>query len=234
MAKAYRAKHDVSFPRVLSRSGEGENATEATEGTNYPAGSIVRHDTLPRHVQERVESGDLDHTLEPMSDEDAEATEGYGDVEPEYGVFVAEHEAEAHALEAAGHYVVPQEQVMEVLSSGEEHKARYQAAVKEAGLDRRPNQEFLAQERERVPDHVLYGAQTPAGVPHNRGPEQMQPDEGDEEGAREDGTQTQGGSAVRARPQFGRESEAVGPEAEGQPVNVQQPPAEGGQPGQAV
>lgn len=194
MAKAYRIKQDVSFPRVIARTGDGDDAEYTTEGSNYAAGSILHHRTLTPRDAKRAESGELDHLLEPLSDEEADAYEGFdGSQEPEVGIFVPEHEAEQHALEAHGHHIVPKEQVLEAMSAGEEHSARYQQAVKEAGMDHRPNQEALAQPRPRVPDEVLYGGQTPSGAQHNAGPD-PEPDSDEGEGSEE---------PTRPRPDFG-------------------------------
>jgi hypothetical protein len=201
MAKAYRVKHDVSFPRVISR-GE-EEGEYATEGANYPAGSILHHNTMTPRDQRRAEEGDLDHLLEPLSDEDASNYEGYdGSQEPEVGVFIPEHEAEAHALEAAGHHVVPKSQVLELQARGQEHAARYQEAVKDAGMDRRPNQEFLAQERDRIPDEILTGSESPSGAPHNPGPEERPDSPQTQENAGEDSSPEE---AARPRPLFGNQ-----------------------------
>lgn len=174
MAKGYRTKHDVSFPVVVARTGEGEN-DYAAEGRNYPAGSLVYHDTLPPYLQKQAQEGKLDHVLDPIEDdEEFEHESNYVQAgEPEFGIFAAEHEAEAHALREAGHHVIPKQQLLESLSAGAPHAERYQNAVKEAGLDRRPNQEWMAQaesESGRIPDHFLQGAETRSGMPHNRGP----------------------------------------------------------------
>lgn len=211
MAKSYRAKRDVTFPRVLSSTGEGEDFTEVVEGTNYPAGSVISHNTLREFDKGRAERGELEHLLDPMDDEEAESAQAYTG-EPEHGIFIPEHEAEAHALLVAGHQVVPKEQALESLSSGEEHAANYQRAVREHGLDHRPIQEHLAQVgQERVPDEVLYGAETPAGVPHNRGPAHEENDTSQAP----PGNAEQVQEAPRARPQFDRgESEAAGPGTE--------------------
>lgn len=172
MAKGYRAKHDVSFPRIVARVSDDD---WAAEGTNYTAGSIIPHDSLPPHVQKRIENGELDDTLDPMDDDEYESEASYSEGgEPEFGVFVAEHEAEAHALRMAGHHVIPKSQVLESLSAGQEHAARYQDAVREHGMDRRPMQEAMAKaegDEGRVPGHLLEGLETRSGIPHNRGPQ---------------------------------------------------------------
>lgn len=167
--KAYRAKVDVSIPRPISRlSKEGEEEVWATEGVNYPAGTHVLSENMTPRDRERAEKGELDHLLEPASLEDAQnAPVG----EPEFAVFVPEHEAEAHVLETYGHGIVPGEQQLEMMSAGAENARAYQEAVKGAGLDERPVQTMLAQERERVPDEILEGAETRTGMPHNREPQ---------------------------------------------------------------
>jgi predicted DNA-binding protein (UPF0251 family) len=177
MADAYRAKADVSIPRPVAKlSGEGDEAVYATEGVNYPAGSHILASNMEPHVRKRAEAGELDHLLEPASLEDAQnAPVG----EPEFAVFVPEHEAEAHVLEQYGHTIVPQEQELEVLSLGAERAAEYQQAVKDAGLDRRPAQEVMQAERERVPDEVLEGHETRTGLPSNREPVIQYEPEGD-------------------------------------------------------
>jgi hypothetical protein len=127
--------------------------------------------------RKRAENGELDHVLQ---ESDQELPEGYisGGVfnEPEQGVFIPEHEAEATALKIAGHVVVPKEQEMELLSSSAKHDREYQEAVKEHGFDRRPVVEMLQQDVPRVPDEMLHGGETRTGLPHYRGPEGGQED----------------------------------------------------------
>lgn len=207
MANYYRAKQDVSIPRVVSKiSGEGENAQYETEGQNYPAGAVIRASEMTPHHREQAESGKFDHVLEAVSDEDAENF-GPGADEPEFGIFIAEHEAEAHALEQYGHHVIPREQELEALSASAEHVAAYQRAVKEAGLDRRHAQEAMhPNQRQRVPDHVLYGAETRTGQPHNRGAAEDQGYEGDE--GEEGGDQSEQEVAARPRPSLVSEQQS--------------------------
>lgn len=213
MAKAYRTKRDVSFPRVLSTTGskEGGDYFEATEGVNYAAGGIVPHHSLPSFVKDEIEEGNFDHVLEPIEDDDEAASELEGVQDEEYGVFVPEHEAEAHALFAAGKGVVPKDQAMELDTATEEYHHQYQQAVKDQGHDRRPVQEYLAEAAvERFPDEVLTGRETHAGLPHERHPEGF---DNPEEGQQEEAPGGDDGQAVRARPNFERNSEADGPEA---------------------
>lgn len=210
MAKAYRTKRDVSFPRVLSTSGsrEGGDYFEATEGTNYAAGGIVPHDSLPSFVKDQIEQGAFEHVLDPIEDDDEAASELAGVQDEEYGVFVPEHEAEAHALFAAGKGVVPREQAMEELGNDtEEYHRQYQAAVKEGEHDRRPVQEYLAKAaQERVPSEILTGRETNAGLPHERHPEGLE-----SSGEEEDDQQS-----VRARPNLERNSDDGSDGASGQ------------------
>lgn len=193
MAKGYRTKHDVAFPVVIAKVSDDDYATE---GRNYPAGSIVHYETLPPHVQKRVDSGELDDTLEPMEDDEFESEQSYTQADPEFGIFVAEHEAEAHALREAGHHVIPKDQALESMSSGQGWARQYQDAVRERGLDRRPMQEEMAKAEGpegRVPDHLLHGLETRSGTPHNRGPvhqqrddEEYEDDEGQDESESEE------------------------------------------------
>lgn len=174
MAKAYRARHDVTLPRVIAEvDREGQDPLLETEGITYPVGSAVLEKNMTPRDRKRAESGELDHLLEPLdvSDEQVDQIASSGGGEPEFGVFVAEHEAEAHALLQYGHHVVPDDQVQEVQASGSQHAADYQRAAAEHGLDRRPAQEAMAQPRERVPDELLTGGETRTGAPFNRGPE---------------------------------------------------------------
>jgi hypothetical protein len=194
--KAYRAKHDVSFPRVIAKVGEGDRMEYVTEGTNYAAGSVILHDDLPPHVQKGIEDGSLDHLVEPLegelrADEVEAVRRSVAMGEPEFGVFVAEHEAEAHALEQYGHAVVPKDQELELLSSSEDYHRQYMDQVKEHGMDRRPNQEATSPEnRQRIPDEMLAGGGTRSGLPYNQGPVQVpsvqeeNPEEGSGEAAR--------------------------------------------------
>jgi hypothetical protein len=233
MPEYYRAKQDVSIPRVVSRiHGEGEDAQFETEGVNYPAGSLIKVSEMTPHHRERAESGDFDHLLEPVSGEDAEAY-GPGADEPEFGIFVAEHEAEAHALEQYGHHVIPKEQELEALSGSAEYARQYQQAAAEAGLSRRANQEAMHPDnRERVPDEVLYGAETRTGQPHNRGPEQsFEGQDGDEqEQVSEDNAQ-----AARPRPPAsGEEQVGVGDQGPaGEPVDPETAPVQPTAPAEA-
>jgi hypothetical protein len=170
-ATAYQALTDVTIPRVIARVGEGENAETVTESVNYPAGSVVMADSLTARDQERVTGGELAHLLRPLSEDEAKQAGNVPAGEPEFGIFIPEHEAEAHALEQYGHVVVPKEQELEALSSGADYAAAYQSQVKAAGLDARPNLEASnPANRQRVPDQLLLGAETAGGLPHNRGP----------------------------------------------------------------
>jgi hypothetical protein len=183
MAKAYRTKADLAIPVVVS---QGDDDQEVTTGETYNVGSIVREEQLSKFHRKQLEEGRLDDLFEPVSDEEAEEALNNSNLqgaEPEYAVFVPEHEAERTALQIYGHAVVPREQFMEVASAGEQHFADHMAQVKEQGLDRRPVQEHMAQVGEqRVPDELLTGGETGAGVPYNRGPAEMEPaaDEYDE------------------------------------------------------
>lgn len=214
MAKAYRTKRDVSFPRVLSTTGnkEGGDYFEATEGINYAAGGVVPHDSLPSFVKDQIEQGGFDHLLEPIEDDEEAASELEGVQDGEYGVFVPEHEAEAHALYAAGKGVVPKEQAMELGAETEEYHRQYQQAAKEHGLDHRPAQEFLAEAaQERVPEEILTGRETNAGLPYERHPEGF---DDAEEGRQDESPGGDDRQAVRARPNLERNSETEGSEAE--------------------
>lgn len=174
-ATAYQALHDLTIQRVISRVGEGDDAEVVTESVNYPAGAAVMADSLTPRDQERAAGGDLSQFLRPLSGDEAQAAASAPVGEPEFGVFIAEHEAEAHALEQYGHVVVPEDQAMEAMSAGAEHQAEYQTAAREAGLDARPNLEASnPANRARVPDEMLQGAETRSGLPHNRGPVQEQ------------------------------------------------------------
>jgi hypothetical protein len=179
MAKGLRAKVDVSFPKVIAQTGDNDFATE---GANYPAGSLIAWETLPPHVQKSILSGEKDSLVEAVEDEQ-EFDEGYAvqqGGEPTVGVFVPEHEAEAHALRNAGHIVIPKQQALEAAAAGQDHARAYQQAVKEHGLDQRPAQAHMAKaesDEGRVPEHWLGGMETRTGLPHNRGPQQAQQEE---------------------------------------------------------
>jgi hypothetical protein len=204
MAKGYRALADVSFPKPIAQISEND---WATEGVNYPAGSLIPEDHLTPYVRERAESGDLDHILEPVEDDEFDQNyEIQKGGEPTTGVFIAEHEAEAHALRMGGHIVVPRDQAIEAAAAGQEHARRYQEAVKQHGLDERPMQAHMARaesEEGRVPDHYLTGMETRTGLPHNRGPETAF------EGSDEDGEDQEGS---------GQDSEEDRPAARPRPV----------------
>lgn len=171
MAKTYQALVDVSIPKPVTQLDPDKPDSDwVTEGATYAAGSLISEDWLTPRDRKRIENGELSHLFQ---ESDQEIPEGYtsGGVfnEPETGVFIAEHEAERTALEAGGHVVVPDDQKMELLSSSAEHDRQYQEAVKEQGYDRRPVLEHLQQERPRVPEEMLHGRETGAGVQHYRG-----------------------------------------------------------------
>jgi hypothetical protein len=212
MAKAYRARVDVSFPRVIAVvKRQGEDDLHETEGVNYSAGSYILEENLTPRDRARAEAGELDHLIEPVDREEADRG-GYHD-EPEFGVFVAEHEAEAHALEQYGHHVIPREQELEALSSGAQYAADYQRAVRDAGYDRRPAQEAMAQERERVPEGLLAGSETRTGTPFNRGPEDYSSQQSAQQG--QEGGEEEQQPSPRPRPgsqEFGQEQQYGQPE----------------------
>jgi hypothetical protein len=214
MAKYYQARQDVSIPRVVSTTGEGDDATHETEGVNYNAGSMVRAEDMTPRDRKRAESGELEHLLIPL-DEDQARQLAAGGEEPEFGVFIAEHEAEAHALEAYGHQVVPADQALEAASASAEHARAYQEAVKEHGLDRRPAQEAMAQDRERVPDEWLQGAETRSGLPHNRGPAEQQGGESEQDDG-DDGSESSESTATATRPRPGAENTASDSDSQSQ------------------
>jgi hypothetical protein len=169
MPNAYRARRDLTIPIVV---GQDED-NEVTTGENFTAGSLIGAHQLTKYHREQVEAGNLDDLLEPVDMEESEINAGNRPNimgEPEFGVFFPEHEAERTALQVYGHVTVPRDQELEALSSGEQHFADHMASVQEQGLDRRPVQEHMAQVEQRVPDHLLAGGETQAGMPHNRGP----------------------------------------------------------------
>lgn len=170
-SKVYQATADVSIPKPVAQlDPNDENSDWITEGVTYPRGALISEDWLTPRDKKRAEAGDLSHVLQDSDQEIPEGAQAVGAFnEPEQGVFIPEHEAEATALKIAGHVVVPKEQQMEMLSSSAQHQAEYQAAAKEAGADQRPVVEMLQQDTPRVPDEVLYGAETPTGLPHYRG-----------------------------------------------------------------
>lgn len=185
--KVYQATADVSIPKPVAKVDPSkEDSDWVTEGMTYPRGSLISEDWLTPRDRQRAEAGELSHVLQDSDQELSEdVVPGGAFNEPEQGVFIPEHEAEATALKIAGHVVVPKEQQMEVLSASAQHHADYQAAVKERGLDKRPVVEMLQQESERVPDEVLYGAETPTGLPHYRGVEGEQGQDDDEDSEEE-------------------------------------------------
>lgn len=199
-ASAYRAITDVSFPKVVAKISDDDYAVE---GVNYPAGSLIPHGNLTPRDQKRAESGELDHLLAPVNDGEYDRSLDF-ESEPEFGIFVAEHEAEAHALREAGHHVIPKTQVLESLSGSAKHVADYQAAAEAAGVTERPAQAYMAQAESdagRIPDHLLHGTETRSGMPHNRGLQNPpEDDEGVEEGSDDSPT-------TRARPDRSTQSE---------------------------
>jgi hypothetical protein len=201
--KGYRAIADVSFPKPIAQISEDD---WATEGVNYPAGSLIPEDHLTPHARKQAAAGELSHVIEPV-DEDSfdQEFEHQQSGEPTTGVFIAEHEAEAHALRMGGHIVVPQQQALEAASTASEHHARYQAAAKEYGLDRRPAQEAMAAaetDEGRVPDEFLHGMETRTGLPHHRGPGPAGVQQEDQEENEDSGSESEDSTAPRPRPDF--------------------------------
>jgi hypothetical protein len=214
MAKVYQAVADVSIPKPVAKlEPDKEDSDWVTEGVTYPRGALISEDWLTPRDRKRAEAGELSHVLQESDHEIPEGAEAVGAFnEPEQGVFIPEHEAEATALKIAGHVVVPKEQSMELLSSSAKHAAEYQAAAHEHGADRRPVVEMLQQESERVPDEMLYGSETPAGTPHYRGAPggqgQDDDDDSEENGSEENDSDSEDGdSEVAARPAPGSSEE---------------------------
>lgn len=225
MAKVYQAVRDVSIPKpVAPLDPSKEDGEWVIEGVTYPAGALISEEWMTPRDRKRAENGDLAHVLQ---ESDQELPEGYvtggAFIEPDHGVFIAEHEAEATALAMGGHVVVPKEQQMELLSSSLPHDRAYQEAVKEHGFDRRPNVEAMQQiGSERVPDEVLMGGESPSGLPHHRGAE------GDQENAleanreqvseSESSEEENSGGASRPAPGSSENSESQSQQAESQTV----------------
>lgn len=219
MAKAYRVRSDVSIPKVTATHGEGRDAVHDVQGVNYVAGSVVLAEHMTPRDRDRAENGELDHVLEPMGDEELQDGIPAPTGEPEFGIFVAEHEAEAHALEQYGHVVVPNDQVLEAQASGLEYARQYQEAAAQHGLDHRPNQEMMAQPRQRIPDEMLVGAEQRSGVPFNRGPEGFGDSQESEnaEGDDGEGSNDSESPSPRQRPGSGATENAEGEnQSEGQ------------------
>jgi hypothetical protein len=246
MPDAYRVKQDVSIPRVIGKFGKGEDATYETEGVNYSAGSYVLAENMTPRDQERASNGDLDDLLEAVDLDEANSGPSSRVGEPEYGIFIAEHEAEAHALEQYGHIVVPNDQALEAQAAGAEYARQYQDAVKEHGLDRRPVQEMLAQPREEIPMEMLQGAEHRTGYPFDPGPRGQQGSQAQHQDTDRDDSDTESQDesrsgeveqrvgeqereqtqAPRPRPGSNYEDEQPRPQqtenTEGMPVNPQQ------------
>lgn len=138
MAEAYKLKADASFPQAIRQADELADGTAVYEtvGRNYPEGSYVLASEMTPRDRERAENGDLDHLLESASVKDAEAYNA--SVDPQYGTFIPEHEAEAVVLEEYGHQIVPRDQVIEAKSAGAEAAKNNLEAAKAEGRDERP------------------------------------------------------------------------------------------------
>lgn len=136
---AYKVKADVSLPRAIREVetlAGGEKVYE-TEGRSYAAGQYVFAEDITPPLREKIENGDLDHLLEPVSREEAEK----GQVETaqaEFGIFIPEHEAERVVLEEYGHQIVPRDQVLELKSAGADAAKEAQEEAKSDGADERP------------------------------------------------------------------------------------------------
>lgn len=105
-AQAYKLKVDKTLHRVLRVAGELADGTKLyeKEGVNYAAGSYVLASSLSPRDKEKVQNGELDDVLEPVSLEEAQAA--LGAVDAPKGSFVPEHEAERVVLEGSQHEVV--------------------------------------------------------------------------------------------------------------------------------
>lgn len=138
MAEAYKAKVDVSLPRALRELEElvdGQKLYE-TEGRTYDAGEYVLAEDITPPLREKAEKGELDHLLESVSREEAEAAIQAN--QSDVGVFIPEHEAERVVLEDAGHTIVPRDQVLELKSAGADAARDALEAAKADGADERP------------------------------------------------------------------------------------------------
>jgi len=178
---AYKLKADASFPQAIRKADELADGTEVFEtvGRNYVAGSYVLASEMTPRDRERAESGDLDHLLEEASVKEAE--EYRASVDPQYGVFIPEHEAESVVLEEYGHQIVPRDQVIEMKSAGAEQAKENLEAAKAEGRDERPgitapevpsladisrgDASATDVDTEHVPDEKLEGVEQPPGVP---------------------------------------------------------------------
>jgi len=179
--EAYKLKADASFPRAIRKAVnvDGVELVE-TEGRTYDSGSYVLADDLTERDRERAENGELDHLLEPVSKEEAEA----GLSSSEFGVFIPEHEAERHVFQEYGHQTVPRDQVLELRAAGAEEAREVLEAAKEDGADERPalrepNRPSLVEvsndteggvnnvpeESEHVSEEAVEGLEQPPGIP---------------------------------------------------------------------
>lgn len=139
MAEAYRVLADTAIPRALRLVSEDEIAGKQyeTEGVSYAAGDVLLAEDITPPLREQAENGDLESLLEPISrSEYDEAKNLAGD--PQYGVFIPEHEAESVAMREYGHQTVPRDQVLELLSAGADAARETLEAGKEDGADERP------------------------------------------------------------------------------------------------
>lgn len=140
--EAYRVTEDVSIPRAIREIPDtlidGQTQYE-TRGVNYKAGDVIFVSEMSPPLREVAEDNGLNGKLEPISREEAEAERQEGDWLRDHGTFIPEHEAEARVMEAYGHEVVGRDVLLELNSQGAEEARDVLEAVREEGLDDRPN-----------------------------------------------------------------------------------------------
>lgn len=138
-AKVYKVLKDISIPRAVALVGENPDGTTRyqTEGRNYPAGTYVLSNNIVPTVNDRVENGEFEDTLEEVSGREADAVRELGESAEFYGTYIPEHEVESYYFRQYGHTVVPRDQVIEMKSAGADAAAENLEAARESPLNAR-------------------------------------------------------------------------------------------------
>jgi hypothetical protein len=164
MAEFYKVKADTVFHHPIRELEELADGTKLYEsvGVAYREGDYVSVANLSERDKERAENGELDHLLEEATADEVKEAEA-AERAAQYGVFIAEHEAERVALVEYGHEVVPEEQLLELKSAGADEAKEVMEKVHAEGLDERPNL-GLGNIEEEVDVAKLEGVEQPPGV----------------------------------------------------------------------
>lgn len=140
----YKALKDVSIPKataVLGEDVEG-NTVYQTEGRTYGEGDPIFAKDITPPILKKIENGELDHILEPATEDDFE----------DYALapVAPEHELERLAFEEKGRETLTPEEIIEANTYRLDEDREAQEEAKESGADKRNL--FLAKKAEEKED----------------------------------------------------------------------------------